>query len=256
MTGKLIFGGIGISKGDVPLKLIDKAKEADEIYLESYTSSVPGVDKSYLKKIFKKDVKLLKRSDLEEDCDVILERAKKKRIMILVPGDPMLFTTHQGILVEAKRFGIETEIIHATSIYSAAISESGLQASKFGKSVTLPFRFNESEYAGIYEDIMRNKEKGLHTLILLEITEKGYLSPKEAMERLIEVSKDGKINKDEEFLVLMRIGAKDRVIRYDAVEGLIKLNFRDPPFVLILPGKLHFVEEEYLNLKKKTKRFY
>ena len=239
----IVFAGLGISKDDVPLKLIETAKDMDEIYIEFYTSLVPGVTKEYLENLLNKKIKVLERSDLEERSDEILKKAKDKKIMILVPGDPMVFTTHHSIWLEAKKMKIKTEIIHATSIYSAAISSSGLQVSKFGRSVTLPLRFNEEEYASICKNIAENKKRGLHTLILLEITKGDHLSIKDAIERLKDVI-------DEKIIVLARIGSSDQTIEYNTVINLSKKDFGKPPLVIIIPGKLHFAEKEFLESLK------
>lgn len=240
----IVFGGLGISKDDFSLKLLEKAKDMDEIYVEFYTSLIPGLTKEYLEGLFNKKVKVLERDDLEEKGNELVERAKKKKIMILVPGDPMLFTTHHSIWVEAKKARIKTEIIHSTSIYSAAISSSGLQVSKFGRSVTLPLRFNEEEYANICKNIAENKKRGLHTLVLMEVGKEGWLSVKEAVERLVEL--DSGIDKESRVIVLARLGSENQVVEYDTVENVYKKDFGNPPFAMIIPGKLHFAEEEFL----------
>lgn len=235
--GKLILAGLGTSKNDITLKLIEKAKECDKIYLELYTSVIPDLKKEELEKTFGKKIDILERSGLEEKSHEIIEEAKEKNIMILIPGDPLLFTTHQSLLIEAKKNGIKTEIVHGVSIYSSAISESGLQASKFGRSVTLPSRFNEEEYNHIFNDIEENRKRGLHSLILLELD----LSSKRALERL-----GSKFGKEIKILVLSKLGSDDEIKKYGKIEDLAKEDFF-PPLVFIIPGKLHFEEERFLD---------
>lgn len=235
----IVFAGLGISKDDIPLKVIEIARDMDEIYVEFYTSLIPNSTKEYLENLLKKKIEVLERSGLEEKSDEILNKAKDKKIMILVPGDPMVFTTHHSIWLEAKRMKVKTEIIHATSVYSAAISSSGLQVSKFGRSVTLPLRFNKEEYDSICENIIENKNRGLHTLVLMEITKDDYLLIGDAIKRLKDVI-DGKI------IVLARIGSKNQIIKYDNAMNLSKKDFGKPPFAIMIPGKLHFAEKEFL----------
>lgn len=234
--GKLVLAGLGISKGDMTLKLIEKANKCEKIYLELYTSIIPDLKKEDLEKTIGKKITVLERSDLEEKSHEIIEEAREKSIMILIPGDPLLFTTHQSLLIEAEKNGIKIEIVHGVSIYSSAISESGLQASKFGRSVTLPSRFNKEEYEHIFRDIEENRKRGLHSLILLELE----LSSKQALERMC--SKFGKTMK---VLVLSKIGSGDEIKKYGKIEDL-KEDFLSP-LVFIIPGKLHFEEERFLD---------
>ena len=42
------------------------------------------------------------------------------------------------------------------------------------------------------------------------------------------------------------IGSNKEIIRADKAKKLLKLNFGPAPHCLIVPGKLHFMEKEYL----------
>ena len=99
----------------------------------------------------------------------ILELAKSKKVVLLSSGDPMIATTHVELRLRAIDRGIETRIVHAASIASAAAGLSGLQSYKFGKSATV-----SPPYKGVisrvpYETVRDNKERGLHTLLYLDI---------------------------------------------------------------------------------------
>ena len=65
----------------------------------------------------------------------------------------MIATTHSEMLIEAKKSGIKTTVIHSSSILSAAPGIAGLQAYKFGKVTTIPFTeknfFPHSPYMAI-----------------------------------------------------------------------------------------------------------
>ena len=50
----------------------------------------------------------------------------------------MVATTHSDIILQAKKQGIKTKIIHSSSIFSA-IAETGLQIYKFGKTTSIPY---------------------------------------------------------------------------------------------------------------------
>ena len=55
------------------------------------------------------------------------------------------------------------------------------------------------------------------------------------------------VNSKEKIVVFARAGSGNPLIVYDDIENLIKKNIGDIPAVIIIPGKLHFTEEEYLN---------
>lgn len=244
---KLILAGLGLSKEDITLKTLEKAGESKEVFYETYTSKVPGVNKKYLEKVFGKEVKKLSRSDLEKNFPELIDRLEGE-ILILVPGDPLVFTTHLNLLIEAKKRGIQTEIIHAPSVYSA-IGESGLFLYKFGKSTTLPYPLENFKPESPYECIKENMERGLHTLALLDIKEekKKYLTPKEGLEYLLELESrksEGVISKEQKVVILSQIGSNTKAL-YDKISKLLKSKI-NPPSIIIFPGKLHSIEKEYL----------
>ena len=74
------------------------------------------------------------REDIEQHPGEILKEAERSDIVILTGGDPMVSTTHMDLRIRAARIGIKTEIIHGSSISSAACGLSGLQNYRFGKS--------------------------------------------------------------------------------------------------------------------------
>ncbi len=230
--GKIILAGIGIAEGDLSLRLIETAKKCDKVYAESYTSAIPQKYLDFIESAIGRKIALLQRSDLEERSSSLMKEAGSASVMVLVPGDPMLFTTHSSLVIEAKKKGIQTEILHGISIISAAMSASGLQASKFGRTVTLPSRFNKKEYDHILKDVEDNSKRGLHTLVLIELD----LSFKEAISRLPK----------QKLIALSRIGGENEIVKYGDREELSSIN-AEPPSAVIVPGKLHFQEKEFLD---------
>jgi len=248
----LILIGLGLwDEEDITLKGLDRAKNADIVYLEIYTSKWHG-NLEKLESIVNKKIIVLQRKNLEEKSDKILEEAKDKKVVLFVPGDPLIATTHASLLIGAKEKGIDTEIIHNASIYSA-IGETGLHVYRFGATVTIPFLEKTSNKLpkSIYETIRENKRKGLHSLLLLDVIhEKNkYLTPNEGMKLLLEIEKKMKKNiftEKTELVVFARAGSKNPLINYGKVKDLIKQDFGEPPFVIIILGKLHFTEKDYL----------
>lgn len=245
----LILAGLGLfNEKDLNLKGIEEAKKADKVFIELYTSKWFG-DIKNLEKIIGKKVELLNRKNLEEESAKILAQAKNKNILIFVPGDPMVATTHASLIQDAKKLGIKTKIIHNASIVSA-ICETGLHFYKFGPCVTIPFpeKTKGKLPESVYEIIKMNRLRGLHTLCLLDITEEKAMSPKEAIEILLNLEnarKENIIKEDLGVVVFSKVGGDDQKIVFDSIKNLKNKRF-DVPAVLIIPGILHFTEKEFL----------
>lgn len=211
--------------------------------MELYTSKWHGNIKN-LEKLIGKKIIILKREDLEEKSEKILEQAKNKRVVVFVPGDPLIATTHISLISDAKKEGIDTNIIHNASIISA-IGETGLHVYKFGPTVTIPFqeKIKSEQSSSVISTINDNLKRGLHTLLLLDIDveKNNFMTPNEAIKFLSE--SELKIDR---IIVFCRAGSDKPVIIYGKVENLIKRDFADPPFVIVVPGKLHFTEREYI----------
>ena len=130
--------GLGLNnEKSITLEGLETLKQSDKIYLETYTSKWYGSLENLEEMIGKKIIQL-KRLGLEENSEKILEEAKTQKISLLVIGDPLVATTHITLLLEAKKKGIKTRVIHNASIYSS-VGETGLHLYKFGATVTLPF---------------------------------------------------------------------------------------------------------------------
>lgn len=238
--------GLGVHDAkDMSIKGLEAAKKCDKLYLESYTSVFSEGEAEEIEKLVGK-VKILKREEIE-GSEFLIEEGKEKNIGLLVRGDPMCATTHIELFLRAKKAGVQVKIMHSSSIFSA-IASTGLQIYKFGKTVSLP---QPEKYfpTSPYEGIEQNLKNGLHTLILLDVKEK-YMHAKEALEILLKLEEKIKkkiISKDMKVLVA-RLGGKDQLIKYGEIEELINSNLGKPPHVIIIPGKLHFMEEEALEL--------
>jgi diphthine synthase len=245
----LTLVGLGLNdEKDLTLRGIDAAKQADKVYIELYTSVWHG--KPELENIIGKNIEELKREDLEQHADKIIDEAKAKKIVVLIPGDPMIATTHSILIEGARKRRIKVRIIHNASIISA-IGETGLHTYKFGASATVPFpektgnRLPES----VYNVIKLNRQSGMHTLLLLDITPKRCMIADEAMKLLLAVEeqrKEGVFNDNTEVVIFARAGSVDSTITFGKVSELKSRDFGKPPMVLIVPGILHFSEREFL----------
>ncbi|KXB02477.1 diphthine synthase [candidate division MSBL1 archaeon SCGC-AAA261F17] len=247
----LIFIGLGLQEKGLTLEGLEEAQNADRTYAELYTSLIPDLDLDALSEKIGKKIKVIEREDVEEHPDEILETAKSEKVAFLVPGDPMVATTHVDLRLRAEKAGIETRIIHGASIEIAAPGLAGLQSYKFGRSATIPLPEKPSKTP--YEVLVQNQEDGLHTLLLLDIEapEERYLTANEAMEIMLDLeSKGGKNVFTQETLVavIARAGSEKPTVKAGKVGDLIDFDFGSPPHVLIVPGKLHFLEAEALQV--------
>jgi diphthine synthase len=248
---ELVFVGLGLhdEKG-VSLNGIEEIKTADRIFLELYTNLLPYFSIERFEAIVGKKVQMLQRYNLEEkNGALILDATENGKTVFLVPGDPLIATTHVTLRIEAEKRGVKTRIVHGASIISAVIGLSGLHNYKFGKTVTVPFPENFSETP--YNVIAQNKKFGLHTLCLLDlkVDEKRFLNINKALTFLSEIEQKrnkGIITPKTIAVGVARAGSNNPTVKADYLEKLSKHDFGDPPQSLVFPGELHFMEAEAL----------
>ncbi len=234
--------GLGVwNEKDISLRGIEVCKQSDSVYCELYTAYWGG-DLKNLEKLISKKVKVLERKDVEEGSDKILKEARSKDIVLLVPGDPLVATTHIHLIIDAKKANIPIEIVHSSSIYTT-IARTGLQIYKFGRTATIITPRKGYKSLGFYDVIKENLSKGLHTLLLLD----REMGTKEALEILkgMERRKKNKILKHA--VLCSKLGSDHERIVYGKVEDLIGMDL-SPPAVIVIPGKLHFMEKEFLEM--------
>jgi diphthine synthase len=235
--------GLGLhDEKDISLRAVETAKKC-ACYCELYTNKWYGsVDA--LSKIIGKKVQILERYDLEDDLQLFINTAKQADVALFVPGDPLAATTHADIVLEARKADVEVKIIHNASIFSS-IGESGLQLYKFGKTATIPF---SKQIQSVKDAIKVNKSAELHTLLLLDLdaAKDSYMEASEAIELLL-VSKC--ISENDKIVIMSKLGSNDPKISYGEAGRMSKKAF-SVPSVIILPGKLHFLERDFLELFK------
>ncbi|MHA1942220.1 MAG: diphthine synthase [Candidatus Hodarchaeales archaeon] len=250
----LFFIGMGLrGLSTCSLQSLEALEKCETIYIEPYTnfteSEIPPSFQNFVERL-----EYLRRDDLEENSDEFLEKIKDKIVAILIPGDPFIATTHISLRVAASERGYSVNIIHNSSIISAAISSSGLSSYRFGRSVSCPLPNNPSEVP--YRIIQKNKLIEAHTLVLLDIdTEKNrFLSIGEAITILIGLESEffEKVITNEDTMIgLAHIGYNHEFISAGSPEQVVMSNdWRKigPPQVLIVcANSLHFEEQEVLS---------
>jgi diphthine synthase len=250
----LTFIGLGLfDEYDISLKGLEAVKEAERVYVEFYTSCLMGTDLEKMEKLYGKKIHMLSREDVEQ-CPDWLNEAIDKKVAFLTGGDTMISTTHVDLRLRAEKLGIETRLIHGASIASAVSGLTGLQNYRFGKSASIPHPYASRRGSLVisetpYETIKQNFELGLHTLVFLDIDKnKGYMTINQALGLLLEVEKkrDDEIISKAIAVGIARAGSKIPIIKADYVKNLKNFDFGEPLHILILPGKLHFLEAEAL----------
>ena len=251
--GELVFVGLGLhDEKDVSIRGVEEMKRANTVFAEFYTSLMPGLSIQKLEGLIGKKVSVVSRQTLEEEGgEPILQEAKKGKVTFLVPGDPLIATTHVDLRIRAEKQGIKTRVIHGASIVSAVIGLSGLQNYKYGRSVTIPFPEEGFAPETPYRVILENRKMGLHTLCYLDIKaeEQKYMTIEEGLELLLDMEKRKKrqvVTLGTLVLGVARAGSDNPTVKAGYVGNVINHDFGSPPHILVFPGKLHFMEAEAL----------
>ena len=222
--------GLGLN----PLETHEKNNEIAGIlgsfscYLDVYTNSI---DSEAIALYTDLGAELAER-DLVESFR-ILKLAREKDIALLVSGDPLFATTHHSLLLECSKRGIPFMVINNLSIHTVAISLSGLQGYRFGRTITIAKQ--EDKFPGSpFEFAKKNFENGMHTLVLVD----PVISYKDVLAAFAEHGKD----LPEQLIVLERLGLEGEKISYSRLSDFHAVH----PFCLIVPAKMHFAEEEFV----------
>lgn len=252
----LVGMGLGDEK-DITLRGLDAVKKCSKLYIETYTSQLgcshAELEAFYGKKIIPADRELVEKRAEE----TILADAEKEDVAFLVVGDVFGATTHTDLVLRAKEKNIPVTIINNVSIINA-VANTGLELYKFGKTTSIVFPEKSHQPESFYDVIAQNKSIGAHTLCLLDIKiENGtepsgrFMTIKDALTILLDIEKRKKQNIITEKTMVVgcaRIGHDDAIVRYGTVEELLKHDFGAPLHCLIIPGPLHFTEEEMLKV--------
>lgn len=244
----LSFVGLGLyDLDDISIKGLQAIMDADAVYLEAYTSRLMGTDQRAMEERYGKPVQILRREDVEQHPEPVLDRAEKEEVVILIGGDPMVSTTHADIRIRAAERGIQTRIIHGASIASAVCGLTGLQNYRFGKSCSVPYPAKNWFPRTPYDTIIANQEAGLHTIVFLDIQENRYMSISEAVEILEKHGAD-QGRAIPLYVGIARAGSDSPVVAAGTAEKVSSIDFGPPLHILVIPADLHQVEEEYLKI--------
>ncbi|RLM52306.1 diphthine synthase [Halorubrum sp. ASP1] len=251
----LTFIGLGLyDERSVTVEGREALRAADRVFAEFYTSRLIGADVADLEAYHDVDIAVRDRAGVERDPEPILEAAADGDAAFLTAGDTMISTTHTDLRLRAEERGIDTRVVHGVTAQSAASSLTGLQNYRFGKATTLPFPYahgGDDVPASVVETVEANRERGLHTVVYLDIKvgtgpsgpdpdHEEYMTADAAAELLAEGWAD------ELAVAVARAGSPDAVVAADRLSALADRQFGDPLHLLVIPGDLHHVEADAL----------
>jgi len=261
--------GLGLdNEQDITLEGLEIIKRSAKIFLESYTSKL-NCSIEDLQRLYGKKIILADRDLVEKSAEKIIDPAKESDVSFLVIGDPMGATTHTDIMLRASAAGVAVEVINNASILNA-VGVVGLELYKFGRTTSIVFPQDDWKVQAHYDVIKANNAAGLHTLCLLDIKmkepskddlkkeldifgEPRFMTVNDAIRNLLDIEserKEGVFTEDTVCVGCARIGSSGKKIVAGTAKELLDVDFGDPLHCLIVPGKLHFMEEDALNLWK------
>jgi diphthine synthase len=244
----LTFVGLGLfDKTDISAKGLACIRQADQVFLDSYTSCLRGSTVEELEQYYKKPVHSLFREDVEQHPGRLLDLALKGDVVFLCTGDPMVSTTHADLRIRAAERGIKTAIIHAASIAGAVCGLSGLQNYRFGKSCSLPFPQKNWSPTTPFDVIAQNLLLRLHTIVYLDIQKERFMTIPEAV-RLLEGMAEKRQTRIPLYVGIARAGSDDVVVRAGPAEKILTTDFGPPLHILVIPAELHDMEQRYLEV--------
>ena len=248
--GELVFIGLGLDdERGITLRGLDEARAADRVFAEFYTSALPGASIEAVEKLIDREIRRLTRKEVE-DGQILLAAAASGTVAFLIPGDPMSATTHVDLRLRAAASKIRTRIVHGVSILTSAAGALGLQAYKFGRTTTVPFPSPGFAPTSPIEAILENRRAGLHTLVLLDLGEDGsFLTPRDAIASLLRMAVALGTSEFEPrtlACVLSRVGSPNVLAFAGPIAELGNRDLGPPLHCLVIPGTLHFLEQEAL----------
>jgi diphthine synthase len=245
----LTFVGLGLwDEKDVSVRGFEAVKAADIVFAEWYTAHLGGASPQRLLEFYGHDITFLDRDPLEKG-DIILEAAKTRNVALLAVGDSMTATTHVDLRVRAHAMGIPTRVIHGASIATAVAGLLGLMSYKFGRATTIVFPDGNYFPTSPYDVLRDNRARGLHTLTLLDLraAEGRYMSASEGAALLLRMEQEraeGVFTPESEVYAIARAGSPEPGVWRGSLRALAAGDFGAPLHTLVVPGDLHFVEEE------------
>jgi diphthine synthase len=259
----LTFIGLGLwDERSITVEGREALADADRVFAEFYTSRLMGTTVDDLEAHHGVDVEVRDRAGVEQDPEPILAAAETGDVAFLTAGDTMISTTHVDLRMRAAERGVDTRVVHGTTAEAAAASLTGLQNYRFGKATTLPFPYvhgGEGVPDSVVDCVEANGERGLHTLVFLDIKVRGSSTDRRNAERASDEREReafmradyaadllGDALGDRLAVAVCRAGSPDPLVVADGLDALAERSFGDPLHLLVVPGDLHLLEADAL----------
>ena len=233
--------GLGLSENSVSREGIEAIKKCKKVYLENYTVGFPYALGELEKSLGLKKKILPADRDFVESLRIV-DESDNEAVALLIYGSPLTATTHISITEECKKRNVEYRIIYNASVIDA-VASTGLQLYKFGKITSMPKWDPGKSFTpdSFMEIVKENAKSGAHSLILIDIG----LEFSKAIEELKKSAKKHQFRTGN-LVACSRLGTKEEKILYGKSESFLDVGEIKEPFCLIIPGKMHFFEEESL----------
>ena len=225
---------------------IGAIRAADTIFAEGYTSPLAPEILPWIEQEAG-SIRLLSREEVEQP-DALLAAARDSEVVLLVGGDPLAATTHVSLRLQCREVGVTCRVVHNASVLTAVAGELGLQHYRFGPVATLVLPEGDYKPLSPAKQVLQNLELGFHSLVLLDIhaddptAEPRLMTAHEGAALLL----DGDVLPDALACVAARVGRSDQKLWCGPLGEMPHADLGQTPHSLVIPGKLHFVEEEAL----------
>jgi diphthine synthase len=250
----LYFIGLGLSPEQLTQEAKTALKNSQAHYVEYYTSRYADSGLEIIEKELGIKFTKLYRGDVEENFKEIINKSTKENVAFCIFGNITSATTHSSLIEECIKKSIEFKLIPGISIFSVIPMLTGLQEYRFGRTITVVKPEKNYSPDSFFQYILDNKEKGLHTLCLLDIKidkEKDYfMQPYEAGKRILEIAniKGLKDAKDWDIIIVSGAFSNSQLIYKTKLEKLENFLTDIPaPSSIIICGKLQMDEKEFIN---------
>ena len=272
MPLQLIGTGLGDEK-DLTLRAVELLAQSDHVFIESYTSIACAP--TFVQNVECLAGKAVKQADryYVEDATELLALARTHTVALLVVGDPFSATTHSDLYVRCRKEGIPVEVVHNASILNA-IGITGLQLYRFGQVITLCFWTETWRPTSWFPTLLANLERGLHTLVLLDIKTKEvsdenlargrydkfepprYMGVHEAICQIRDAARESGsalVNDDTAIVAVSRLGCPTQQIRHGPMRAWLERDaaavdtlLGGPLYSVVVPAALHPCEADHL----------
>ena len=241
---------IGLGPGDLNQMSISAqsaARSAEYRFLEGYTALLPPTEMDKLESVIG-PWNLRMRSSVEQP-EELLDLAQENRGALLVVGDPLQATTHVDLQLRCLQRDIPCHVEHGISITTIVTGAVGLQSYRFGRQCTFAYPYGDYLPISPLEVILENKERGLHTLALLDLDPTGMgegnqipMTPQIAVDVLRKMASKLEVDIEEWQLVLCSdMGTKDAQVSVGSAQQISSVS-GGRIHCLLIPAELHDVE--------------